>query len=149
MLIEVKAKVAYIIDAKVKRKTETYILDKEFFAEAEYEVTSLLNTQQTEGTVDNFEIQSLKTAAVKEIITQYEGEHSYIATLKDIFLQDDGSEKPLKYKVLLWANSISEAMHNVREIASQGYDMSIEGLKEVDYQYLNTQEDEETDTSED
>ena len=35
MLIEVKAKVAWRIDGKVKKKIETYILDKEVFAEAE------------------------------------------------------------------------------------------------------------------
>lgn len=32
MLIEVKVKVAWIIDTKVQRKLETYILDKEVFA---------------------------------------------------------------------------------------------------------------------
>ena len=32
MLIEVKAKVAWKIDGKVKKKIETFILDKEVFA---------------------------------------------------------------------------------------------------------------------
>lgn len=136
MLIEVKAKVSWIIDTKIKKRVETYVVDKEVFAEAEYAVMSLLTNAKNEGTVNSFEIQSLKISAVKEIITQYQGEHSYIASLKDIFLQDDGTEKSIRYKVLLWANSISEAMNHTREIASQGYDMLIEGLKEVDYEYL-------------
>lgn len=101
MLIEVKAKVAWKIDGKVKKKIETYILDKEVFAEAEYEVLSLLNQDKIDGEVEDFEITGLKLSIVKEIITQYEGDHTFIATLRDTTLLDDGSEKTIKYKVLL------------------------------------------------
>lgn len=140
MLIEVKARVAWIIDSKVKKKQETFILDKEFFAEAEYAVTSLLEGYVSEGTVDSFEITGLKQSVVKEIITQYQGEGTFIASLRDTFLQDDSTEKVLKYKVLLWANDITEAMSHTRELAQQGYDMQIDGLKEVSYTYLNSEE---------
>ena len=149
MLIEVKAKVAWIIDGKVKRKQETFILDKEVFAEAEYAVMSLLEGYRREGTVDNFEIQGLKLSIVKEVITQYQGECTFIASLRDVFLQDDGSEKVLRYKVLLWADNISDAMAHTRELASQGYDMQIDGLKEVNYTYLNPQDNETPTTTED
>lgn len=149
MLIEVKAKVAWIIDGKVKRKQETFILDKEVFAEAEYAVMSLLEGYRREGTVDNFEIQGLKLSIVKEVITQYQGECTFIASLRDVFLQDDGSEKVLRYKVLLWADNISDAMAHTRELASQGYDMQIDSLKEVNYTYLNTQDNETPTTTED
>lgn len=149
MLIEVKAKVAWIVDGKVKRKQETFILDKEVFAEAEYVVMSLLEGYRREGTVDNFEIQGLKLSIVKEVITQYQGECTFIASLRDVFLQDDGSEKVLRYKVLLWADNISDAMAHTRELASQGYDMQIDGLKEVNYTYLNPQDNETPTTTED
>ena len=149
MLIEVKAKVAWIIDGKVKRKQETFILDKEVFAEAEYAVMSLLEGYRREGTVDIFEIQGLKLSIVKEVITQYQGECTFIASLRDVFLQDDGSEKVLRYKVLLWADNISDAMAHTRELASQGYDMQIDGLKEVNYTYLNPQDNETPTTTED
>lgn len=139
MLIEVKAKVAWIIDAKVQKKLETYILDKEVFAAAEYEVMTLLEGNKTDGIIEDYEIQSLKISTVKEIMTQYEGECSFIASLRDTILQDDGSEKALKYKVLLWADNISDAMAHAREIASQGYDMQIDSLKEVNYTYLISQ----------
>lgn len=144
MLIEVKAKVSWIIDSKIKRKQETYILDKEVFAEAEYAVMNILNTHQTEGTVDTFEITGLKQSVVKEIITDYTGDYSFIATLRDTVHQDDGSEKQIKYKVLLWANNIAEALNHAREIVQQGYDMQIDSLKEVNYTYLNMQENEES-----
>ena len=41
MLIEVKARVAWVIDTKVRRKLETFVLDREVFAEAEYAVMSI------------------------------------------------------------------------------------------------------------
>lgn len=138
MLIEVKAKVAWKIDGKVKKKIETYIIDEEVFAQAEYAVMSHLEQYKTDGEVEDFEITGLKLSIVKEIITQYEGDYTFIATLRDTTLLDDGSEKIIKYKVLLWASNIAEAMTHTREIAQQGYDMQIDGLKEVNYTYLNS-----------
>lgn len=148
MLIEVKAKVAWVIDNKIKRKLETYILDQEVFANAEYAVMRLLSDHRNEGTVDDFEIQNLKISTVKEVITQFQGEYSFIASLRDTMLMDDGSEKTIKYKVLLWADSITEAMTHAREIAQQGYNMQIDSLKEVNYTYLNMQENEESTSTE-
>ena len=148
MLIEVKAKVAWKIDGKIKKKIETYILDKEVFAEAEYAVMSHLEQYKSDGEVEDFEITGLKLAIVREIITQYEGDYTFITTLRDTTLLDDGSEKTIKYKVLLWANNIAEAMTHTREIAQQGHDMQIDGLKEVNYTYLNSQENEESGSTE-
>ena len=136
MLIEVRVKVTRIIDAKKRKKLETYILNKDFFSEAEYKVTEILNTQHDERTVDSFEIQSLKLSTIKEIADQYEGQYSFLATLKDIYHDDNGNEKSMRYKVLLWANDLTSATHNARELQRQGYDMQIEGLKEVDYTYV-------------
>ena len=140
MLIEVKAKVARIIDNKTRKRTETYILDKEMFAEAEYKVTEELTEEQDSNFIEGFEIQSLKVSPIKEVCTQYEGEKTYIATLKDIFLETDGTEKTVKYKVLLWANNLTSANEFVHEIADQGYNMNIEGIKEVEYNYLTEEE---------
>lgn len=139
MLIEVKTKVAWVIDGKIKKETETFILDVEVFAEAECTVMRMLTDKMEAGLVDSFEIMSLKLSIVKEIITQYEGEYSYIASLKDVTLQDDGSEKVVRYKVLLWATNITDAMSHVREIVAQGYDMQVDGLKEVNYNYISNE----------
>lgn len=149
MLIEVKARVAWKIDGKVKKKMETYILFKEIFAQAEYDVMTTITDYINDGTAEDFEIIGLKQSNIKEIISQYEGEHSYIVTLRDTITQDDGTEKQMKYKVLLWANNISEAMNHAREVASQGYDMQIDGLKEVNYTFLNSNDNGESETSED
>lgn len=109
---------------------------------------SLLNQDKIDGEVEDFEITGLKLSIIKEIITQYGGDHTFIATLRDTTLLDDGSEKIIKYKVLLWANNIAEAMTHTREIAQQGYDMQIDGLKEVNYTYLNSLENEESESTE-
>lgn len=142
MLIEVKAKVAWIIDGKIRKRLETYIIDKEVFAEAEYAVMTALSNAVNESSADSFEIQGLKVSPIKEIVTQYSGDYTFIVALRDTMLQDDGSEKTIKYKVLLWANNITEAMTHAREIAQQGYDMQIDSLKEVSYTYLNSEENE-------
>lgn len=138
MLIEVRVKVTRIIDTKKRKKVETYILNRDFFSEAEYAVTALLNGQHDEGTVDSFEIQSLRLSPIREIADQYHGQHSYIATLRDIFHDDEGNEKCTRYKVLLWADDLTSATHNVRELQREGYDMQVEGLKEVDYEYFKS-----------
>ena len=75
MLIEVKVQVTRIIDTKKRKKLETYILNKDFFSEAEYKVTEILNTQHDKGIADNFEIQSLKLSTIKEMAYQYEGQY--------------------------------------------------------------------------
>lgn len=138
MLIEVKAKVARIIDGKTRKRTETFLLDKELFAEAEYAVMTSLTQEQEAGTVDSSEIVSLRQSPIKEICedTMPGSAFSFIATLRDIFHDDDGNEKSLRYKVLLWANDLSQANQRAQQLAHQGYDMQIEGLKQVDYQYL-------------
>lgn len=136
MLVEVKVKVARIIDGKTRKRSETYLMDRELFAEAEYKVTEVLSQEQSEGFVEDFEIQSLRISPIREVATQFNGEFTYIATLKDIWLADDGTEKTLKYKILLYANDTADATRNVLALARQGYDMQVEGIKQVDYEYL-------------
>lgn len=142
MLIEVKTKVTKVEGKKAKKETVTFILDKEFFSEAEYAVTKLLGEEKAGKNVSDYEIQSLRISPIKELATQYTGENTFVVTLTDVFTDDEGNEKPLKYKVLLWAKDLSEAWERTKELSKQGYDMHIEGIKEVDYEYLSEGEDE-------
>ena len=146
MLIEVKVKVSRIIDGKTRKRTETYVIDNcELYSNAEYRVMSVLIHEQEEGTVESFEIQSLRLSQIKEIDDQTINNSlpSFIATLIDIFHQDDGTEKKLKYKVLLWADNLTAANRRANELSHQGYDMQIEGIKQVDYEYLAEQSNQE------
>ena len=140
MLIEVRVKTKRIIEEKAKKKLEIYVVDKEFFSEAEYAVTQLLEEEQASHLIEEYEIQSLKMSSIKELEHPEDGEQTFIATLRDIWLEEDGSEKSLRYKVLLWADNLTQANERAHELARQGYDMQIEGIQEVEYKYLN-QED--------
>ena len=140
MLIEVKVKVARVIDSKTRKRTETYLVDREVFSQAEYAVMQGLIQETDLGTVESFEIQSLRISPIKEVAEQFISEmavNTYIATLKDIWLADDGTEKQLKYKVLLWAEDLTQANRNAQQLSREGYDMQIEGIKQVDYEYLS------------
>ena len=141
MLIEIKVKTKRIIDEKPRKKTELYLTDNNFFTEAEYAVLQALNEEQTSHLVEEFEIQSLRISAIKEIATQYQGTTSFVATLKDIWHDDDGTEKSLRYKVLLWADDLTQANQRVQELSREGYDMLIEGIKQVDYEYLSGEDE--------
>lgn len=137
MLIEVKAKVSRVINDKTRKRTEAFLIDTEFFSQAEYAVMDFLAQQQQEGLVESSEILSLRQSQIKEVASQFSGEFSFIATLIDTWLEEDGTEKKLKYKVLLWADNPSQAMSQVLQMARQGYDLQIEGIKQVDYEYLD------------
>jgi hypothetical protein len=147
MLIEVKAKVSRIIDSKLRKRTETYLIDKELYAEAEYAVMSSLANEQELGTVDSSEIISLRQSPIKEICedTMPGSAFTFIVTLRDIFHDDNGNEKSMRYKVLLWANDLSQANQRAQQLARQGYDMQIEGIKQVEYEYLTEQNNEQED----
>lgn len=131
MLIEVKAKVKAIINNKTKVRTDTFLVNKEFFAEAEYKITEMFEENITAGVVDSFDILSLKVSPIKEVYTSYVGELSYVVTLRDVFIDEAGNEKHLKYKILLWADNLSDANQRAHEIATQGYNMHIESIKET------------------
>lgn len=138
MLIEVKVKVARVVDGKTKKRTETFLVDKEVFASAEYDVMASLTQEQEVGTVNSYEIQSLRMSPIKEVCEETipGSALTFIVTLRDIFHDDDGNEKSLRYKVLLWANDLSQANERAHHLVHQGYDMQIEGIKEVEYEFL-------------
>ena len=137
MLVEVKAKVARIIDSKTRKRVETYVVSNcDLFVEAEQKVMEALAAEQSSHLIESFQIQSLRISPIMEVCVQYTGEIAFIATLKDYFHADDGTEKVLKYKVLLWADSHADALSRIQELAREGYDMHIEGIKEVEYKYI-------------
>lgn len=140
MLIETKIKITRKVDTKYRKSVETYLLDEEFFAQAEYALTHLLEADMEVhgGPIYDFYITSMKCSSIKEIADQFKGEHSFIVTLKDIFVDDDGNEKALRYQVLLWADNLTEANQRAQQLAKEGYDLLIEGIKQVDYEYINT-----------
>lgn len=133
MLLEIKTKVKREVDNKVKTYIETYLTSKEVFAEAEYAVMQYL---QNETGIESFEIQSIKVSNIKELYHIHEGENTYIATLIDTFTDLEGNVKTLRYKVLLWANDLTQANQRTQSFSREGYDMAVESLTAKPITYL-------------
>ena len=49
--------------------------------------------------------------------------------MMDVFHDDEGNEKPLKYKILFFSKTYESANAFITEYSKQGYDMSLVSLK--------------------
>lgn len=132
MLAEIRVKVKRRINGRARKRVETFLYDMDLFSDAEYEVLSLLKGQFDSGEVEEYEIQSVKLSSIKEVADQYKGGCPYIITLKDVWTNDEGVEKSLRYKVLLWADSLKEAAERAHELQKEGYDMLVEDVRETE-----------------
>jgi len=137
MLIEVKTKTKRTVNDRSKTFFETYLVDKEIFAEAELSVFQALTS---DSTVEGFEILSLRISSIKELYHVNDGDSSYIATLTESYVDEEGVVKTLRYRVLLWADSLAQANARTQEFAREGYDMNVESITAKDISYLQTEE---------
>ena len=89
---------------------------------------SLLSAFQS---ADDFDVISLKRSKIKEIANNRENEEDllWLAELQDVFLDDNGKEKYIKYKVLFFSKTYDSASEFITEYAKQGYDMQLVSLK--------------------
>ena len=121
-----------IIDRKGNDKevTDKYIVENcELFAEAEQKGLELPLTAS--------DVTTIKRSAIKEFVntpTNDAAEAIYIATIVDTFVNDDGDEKKLKYKVALYALSVTNANKITQEYMAQGLcDMECEEIKKTSF----------------
>jgi hypothetical protein len=144
MLTETKVKTKKEVDGKTIKKTVTFLTDSETLVDALAHVISHLNVMQSSHLIEDADIISCKQSSIKEVATQFEGDKSYVATLKDSWIDEIGDEKSLRYKVLLCAADLTECNQRVQQLSREGYDMSVESLTEVEIEYLE-QEQNDTD----
>lgn len=110
---------------------ESYVLENAIsFSDAE---DKLLDYGEGLTEID---VVSIKRSKVKEIInTRKSGEEMiFAAELQDVFLNEDGTEKEIKYKVLLFAKTFDEAKAIMSEYIKQGYSMEIVGIKKTKFE---------------
>lgn len=110
---------------------ESYVLENAIsFSDAE---DKLLDYGDGLTAID---VASIKRSKVKEIInTRKSGEEMiFAAELQDVFLNEDGTEKEIKYKVLLFAKTFDEAKVIMSEYIKQGYSMEIVGIKKTKFE---------------
>ena len=110
----------------IKEFTEKMIVENcNLFAEAEM---TLMNHHQCEVT-------ALKRSAIKEFVnTNKDGENIFIATITTLFIDDNGKNKEISYKVALWANDITEAHNITKNYMRQGLgDMELKGINQTKF----------------
>ena len=140
MLTETKVKTSKEVDGKRIKSTTKFLTDSETLVDALASVISHLNTMQSSHLIDDADILSCKQSSIKEVATQFEGDKSYVAILKDTWIDEVGDEKSLRYKVLLCAADLTECNQRVQELSREGYDMKVESLTEVEMEYLEQDE---------
>lgn len=117
-----------------KEVTEKYIVkDCELFANAEYKSIEYI-TPYSNGLCD---VTAMKQSKIREFINAKNEESEqgiYVATVADVFIDDNGKEKEIKYVVAIWATSVGEANELVGEYLKQGMeDFRIIGVKRTKF----------------
>ena len=112
-------------DGTEKEVNERYITDCLTFAEAEQKGMEAYSADNTDG-----DVVAVKRSNVKEIVNENEDkQHYFKATIVDIFTDDNGNEKELKYYVLIRADNLTEATAKANEYMRQGLeDLRLDGI---------------------
>lgn len=122
MLYEVQISYTTLDDKAVK---EQYLIEaQEFFANAEHAMYKMFST------CDNLDVTKIKRSNIKEVANQRNQptDKVWIAQMQDVFVDDDGEEKPIKYKVAFFSDTYDNANAFIIEYAKQGYQMSLISL---------------------
>lgn len=110
---------------------ESYILqDKESFGDVEDTMYSEFN-----NTLTDMEVIAIKRSRIKEVAnSRSNGEDKiYLATIADIFVDDNSNEKEIKYVIALFAKTFDGAKAFISEYLKQGYSMQLKSLKETKF----------------
>lgn len=109
---------------------ESYLIeDAETFSEAESVLFGFANKSSLE-----IDVVSLKRSKIKEIAnTNRDTMPMFIATLVDVFTDENGIEKELTYNIAFFALNIEEAHTFIRLYATQGYCMEMKALKQAKF----------------
>ena len=140
MLIETRVKISKEIDHKLRRYVVTYLSDNENLVDALATVIIHISGLEESGEIVDADILSTKQSSIREVATQFDGDKAYIATLKDIWIDEVGDEKTLRYKVMLRAADLTECNSRVQQLSREGYDMQIESLVEMNIEYIEPEE---------
>jgi hypothetical protein len=84
------------------------------------------------SSLTEIDVVAVKRSKLKEIANERtnEAEKIFLATLVDIFLNDDGTEKEIKYTIAFYSKDMNAAHAYISQYASQGYNMSVTKIVE-------------------
>lgn len=125
-------------DGKVKTVSSKIIINNvNLFAEAEL---AALKYASSEWTADNFKTEPDVTALKRSRIYEFAnkpayGDKIYLATIDDIFVDDNGKEKAIHYLVGIYGDDITKAKNAASEYMKQGLnDMTLVGINETKFE---------------
>ena len=111
---------------------ESYLIENAInFNDAE----STLYTYCIANGLKSVDVISLKRSKIKEI-ARHGGKLDtaiFVATLSDVFTDEDGKEKELHYDIAFFAPNIQEAHNFIIMYAEQGYCMEMRSLKQTKF----------------
>lgn len=122
-----------IYEATVSYKTEDDKVVKDY-----YVIENAVSFSDAEETIHTefegykeLDVESIRRSKIKEIANtrSCEDESLWVAEMMDVFHDDEGNEKPLKYKILFFSKTYESANSFISEYSKQGYDMSLVSLK--------------------
>lgn len=126
MYYEMTTKVTRPKDDGTEREvTERYITDCLTFEEAERKAMETYAADNASG-----DVVAVKRSNVREIVNEGEQkEHYFKATIVDVFVDENGKEKELRYYVLIRADDLGEATAKANDYMRQGLqDMRLDGI---------------------
>ena len=77
------------------------------------------------------DVTDVKRSKLKEVLNERSSneEQIWMAELMDIFVDDEGNEKPIKYKTIIFATTFDKAKAFVSEYIKQEYNLELISLK--------------------
>lgn len=108
-------------------KEQYVISDAELFAEVETKMQEMFDGYDTPDVVA---ISRSKITEIANSRTSTE-EVLWLSELLHVVLEDDGTEKEIKYKVLFYSTTYEKATAFISAYAKQGYDMEIVSTKKT------------------
>jgi hypothetical protein len=131
MLYGFKISVSRITETgKEKRQTEEYITDAITFGEVEVKAQQIIDDYNLDGSVTAIFISPIKEIQERNgSFGKTEENDFYKVTVVTTLLNDNGTEKELKYQTLVAASSVAEANKLSQEYIKQyADDMRIDGV---------------------
>lgn len=119
-----ETKIQFTVGDKITK--QRYIVEEaESFGDAESQTC-----EYCAGEADT-EVTDVKRSRIKEIVNvrTCADELLWMAELQDVFHTDEGEEKELRYKVVVFAKTFDSAKARMAEYMKMGYDMTLVSLK--------------------
>ena len=113
---------------KEKVVKEKYVFKNcESFGEVEGKILTLFDHY------NNLDVVAIKRSKICEIINakRYQDDKIFEATIRDVFVDDDGNEKNITYTMLLCADGFDNALPMILDYLRQGYDMELVRLRKT------------------